>query len=297
MWSLTPSESGVTVPSGLIFGFQFQAGFDGTNTDTLQYFALGQARAFQTITPPLITNEGRSAYWGASRSEYYCFAGKEDLNRVKFNRGPNIKESFETNSAWNGQPIWTVPAVVTDENGDTVIFGGTAFPEFFRLNHRFDVDDIQTAVFNTTVVNTTSFVLASAVVDPLNRAVYYVESDGKLHQVDFTTIEDIWSEEVTITDGVQSEMAMNGDGSILYVVSTEGKISALSLTEGEPTSAPNPAPTVSQPSAPNTAGPTGAVQPSMTGQPTVGETSPDGSASSAKSMLVAFVAVISSLFL
>jgi hypothetical protein len=299
MWSLTPSETGISVPSGLIYGFQFQEAFDGTNPDTLEYFALGGDRAFQTITPPVITNEGRSAYWSTSRSEYFLFVGKEDLLRAKYNRGPNIRENFETNAAWNGQPIWTVPAVSSAENGDDVIFGGTASTEFFRMNHRFDVDNDNIAVYNTTVVNTTSFVLASALVDPLKRAVYYVESDGKLHQVDFTTIEDIWSEEVTITNGVQGEMAINGDGSILYIVSTEGKVSALSVAE--PASDPTSAPTAPQPTAaPSTSGPT-SVRPTAT--PTAPTTVFDGnddttpSASSAKSMLVAFVAVISSLFL
>lgn len=291
MWSLTPSQTGTTVPGGALFGFQFQPGFQA-NTDAIDYFPIGGARAFRTITPPLITNEGRTAYWSASRSEYFCSIGKVALDRARFNRGPTLREQFDRNDAWNGQPIWSVPAVASDDNGDTVIFGGTASPEFFRLAHNFGGVDNKDSVWNTTIANTTSFILASPVVDPLSRAVYFVESDGTLHQVDFTTIEDIWSDEVTIADGVQGEMAINGDGTILYVVSTEGRVRALSVAEGAPTAAPTMPPNTAAPTMPpNTAAPTTADE--VTGEPTEGETSPDeNSASSAKSVFVAFVAAV-----
>ena len=68
LWSLTPEATNAPVPAGRVYAFQFATDFDiaTADIDTLQYFALGQLRAFQTITPPVITNKGRSVYWSTS---------------------------------------------------------------------------------------------------------------------------------------------------------------------------------------------------------------------------------------
>jgi outer membrane protein assembly factor BamB len=249
MWSLTPEAPNVPVPVGLIFGFQFAIDFDITDVDALNYFNMGSDRAFQTITPPVITNKGRSVYWSTSRSEYFGFIGNPEVDRARFNRNPNLRLQFEQNSQWSGQPIFSTPAVSTDENGGAVVFGGSASNEFFRFTHFFNGTEGEASkiVIATTpdTTATSTFIVASPVIDPLARAVYYVESDGTLHQANYDTIEDIWTE--SIPDGVQGEMSMNADGSILYVMSVEGRILALGVAERDTSEAP---PVTSAPSIP-----------------------------------------------
>ncbi|CAJ1945459.1 unnamed protein product [Cylindrotheca closterium] len=309
MWSLTPEAPNVSVPAGRIFGFQFATDFDIAAVDTLNYFNLGTDRAFQTITPPVITNKGRSAYWSTSRSEYFCFIGNPEVDRARFNRNPNLRLQFENNAQWNGQPIFSTPAVSTETDGSAVVFGGSASNEFFRFTHFFNGTDGEASkiVIETTPVTTatSTLIVTPPIIDPLGRAVYYVESDGTLHQANYDTIEDIWTE--TIPDGVQGEMAMNADGSILYVMSVEGRILALGVAEEDTSEAPTgaPVPTVppvtSAPSIPPVAQPSGS-EPSRSpvAAPTTGDTSIDETGESGaftKSMQLAVVSLLFSFLL
>jgi len=233
MWSLAPQTLNAPIPAGRIFAFQFAIGFDIDldDVDSLDYFFLGSNRAFQAITPPVITNKGRSVYWSASRSEYFCFIGNPGVIRARFNRNPNLKHQFKKNPQWNDQPIFSTPAIATDENGSAVVFGGTASNEFFRFRNYFkgtEGDASKKIVAPApTKVETSTFILAPPIIDPLERVVYYVESGGVLHQANFDTIEDIWTE--SIADGVQGAMAINNEGSVLYVMSVDGRILALTV--------------------------------------------------------------------
>lgn len=251
MWSLTPQTPNAPVPAGRIFAFQFAVGVDvAADADTLDYFVLGANRAFQAITPPVITNKGRTAYFSASRSEFFCFIGNPGVNRARFNRNPNLKLAFQKNSLWSGQPIFAPPAVVTDEEvGSTVVFGGSASNEFFRFENYFngtfgDASKVIVSPDPITVV-TSNLIVASPVVDPSERVVYYVERNGVLHQANYTDIADVWTE--TIADGVQGAMAISRDGSVLYVMSVDGRISALTVAADEATGAPTRAPVTPAP--------------------------------------------------
>jgi len=226
------------------------------------------------------------------------------VNRARFSRSPNVRHQFEKNSQWNGQPIFSAPAVSTDENGGAVVFGGTASNEFFRFTHFFEGTDGDSSKVVVApppfVTTTTALIVTSPIIDPLGRAVYYVESDGTLHQANYDTIEDIWTE--SITDGVQGEMALNEDGSVLYVMNVEGRILALSVAEEDTSEPPSGAPVPTLPpvsSAPSDApvGQPSVTQPSESPveEPTVGDTSPDdseGSAAFMKSMQLAAVSLV-----
>jgi len=301
LWSLMPEASNSPVGSGRIFAFQFEVGFDIAAVDSLNYFNLGSDRAFQAITPPVITNKGRSVYWSTSRSEYFCFIGNPGVNRARFNRSPNLRLQFERNSQWGGQPIFAAPAVSTDENGGAVVFGGSASNEFFRFTHAFDGTEGEASKTlsstDPTITATTSLIVTSPVIDPFGRAVYYVESDGTLHQANYNTIEDIWTE--SITDGVQGAMTLNEDGSILYVMSVEGRILALGVAEEDtseaPTGVPVPtsAPVTSAPSIGEPSGSEPSVSPNQ--EPQEGDNSvdePEGSAAFTKSMQLAVVSLL-----
>eukprot|EP00980_Cylindrotheca_fusiformis_P031004 scaffold25699_cov137-Cylindrotheca_fusiformis.AAC.8 len=301
MWSLTILEAGESVAEGELFGFQFQDGYED-NPTSANYFVLtrqngSSSRGFRTITPPLITNQGRSAFWTGSRSDYNCFIGKADMARAHFNRGPNVDDfdvfGFASNSDWPGQPIWTVPATFNDGNGTTVAFGATASPQFVRITTFFPSVESFDVEFNATVKDTTALIFASPVLDPQQRAVYYVEANGTVHQADFETMEDLWDTELKIEDGVQSEIALNGDGTVLYVVSTKGYVRAFDVAQGAPTVSPSMAPAEPQPSsapvsiAPTTADSEPTDEPPA---PTGGEPTEPPSSSNTKSMLAAFVA-------
>lgn len=288
MWSLTPAAPNSPVQAGQVYAFQFAVDFDIAAVDSLNYFKMGSDRAFQTITPPVITNKGRSVYWSTSRSEFFCFVGNPGINRAKFSRNPNIRLQFERNSRWNGQPIFSAPAVSTNESGDAVVFGGSASNEFFRFSHFYNDtvqgDESKDVIVSTPItISTTTLIVTSPVIDPLGRAVYYVESDGTLHQANYDTIEDIWTE--SITDGVQGEMALNEDGSILYVMSVEGRILALGVAQEDTSAAPTGAPVPTLP--PVTGAPSAVGQPTVSQpsdspvQPTPGDTSVDETPESA----------------
>ncbi|CAJ1968734.1 unnamed protein product [Cylindrotheca closterium] len=286
MWSLTPQVPNAPVPSGRIFAFQFARDYEIRDIDTLNYFNTGTDRAFRTITPPVITNKGRSVYWSTSRSEFFGFIGNPGVDRARFNRNPNLRIQFEMNAQWSGQPIFSTPAVSTEADGSAVVFGGSASNEFFRFAHFFNGTDGEASrilIARTPVTTATStLIVTSPVIDPLARAVYYVESDGTLHQANYDTIEDIWTE--TIPDGVQGEMAMNADGSILYVMSVEGRIIALGVAEEAPSMSPTTEP-VSVPSMSPTAEPSGIPSMSPTAEPSsVPSMSPTAEPSSVPSM-------------
>lgn len=237
LWSAAPVKNGDTVEDGFIFGFQR---FFGETAD-LDYFVLGDSRSFRTITPPLITNGGRSAYWPASRSSYFAFLGKANLKRAYFNRKPNLKAAFTLNDEWRGQPCFALPAESVGDDGNTTIFFGTASEEFVRLH--YSLDDRKNIIFQNISEATESFILAAPIVDPYKRAVYFVESVGKIHQVDHEDISELWSSPLEIESGVQGEMALSGDGSVLYAGSTSGKVMAIQVagrTLPPSTSAPTP---------------------------------------------------------
>eukprot|EP00980_Cylindrotheca_fusiformis_P005427 scaffold1157_cov122-Cylindrotheca_fusiformis.AAC.19 len=305
MWSLTLTDFTPPVDEGQLFGFQFQPGFEA-NPSLAEYFPIGgNDRAFRTITPPLITNQGRSAFWPASRSQYFCFIGKEGMDRARFNKGPNIKEDFggTRNSDFPGQPIWSLPAIF-DAGNETVVFGGTAVPEFFRMNIGFNSEDDFEVEWSVNKKQTSTFIYAAPALDPMQRAVYYVESDGAVgtvHQANIETLDDLWAAPLTIENGVSSEIALNKDGTVLYVVSNDGLLEAFIVAEGAPTASPSQAPAVPQPTnepqptaVPGTAVPTTAdAEPTTEPPAPTGETSADDgspSPSTTMSMLAALVA-------
>jgi hypothetical protein len=279
MWGTAPEVSGTTVPNGFTFGFQFPVDFG--DAEDVDYFVLGGSRAFRMITPPVISNQGRAAYFAASRSRYYNFIGKENLNRVRFNRGPNSKPEFTGNPQWNGQPCFAAPAVISDESGASVIFAGTASAEFFRMENSFNDSEVESELITK---ETSSFVYATALLDPMSRAVYYAESSGALHQADFDSLDDLWGTE--ILGGIQGEMALNEDGSVLYLASTNGQIYAMSVA-GAPIAAPTNSP-------PTPGAPSVAFQPTAEGDDD-DDDQPSGGA--AKSMMLGVAVVVFSLFL
>lgn len=263
LWSAAPVESGSTVEDGFTFGFQLALDYAGETAD-LDYMVLGDSRSFRTITAPLITNGGRSAYWPASRSSYFGFLGQANLKRAYFNRKPNLKVEYTLNDDWRGQPCFALPAESVGDDGNTTIFFGTASEEFVRLHYYYN--DNKNIEYQNISAVTESFILAAPIVDPYKRAVYFVESVGKIHQVDHEDISEMWSSPLEIQSGVQGEMALNGDGSMLYAGSTSGDVMAIQVagTTLPPTTA---APTPLASDAPS-AVPTTSPMPTTTRMPT-----------------------------
>lgn len=267
MWTMSPKPTDTVIGTGHTFGFQFPLGFDGNASD-VGYFLLGDnPRNFQGITAPTLTNYGLNAYFSTTRSGFYGWTGVYGLGRGRFNRGPQGVAGFERNAANPGQAVYASPAVSSSQESP-IIFCGTASTQFVRMNADFSEE---------LTVETNSTIKAEARVDPFDRAVYFVEESGVVHQVDFDTLADIWTFDLGFP--VEGEMALNPKGYILYIADTSGFVKALQLSDipvtPSPTAAPStagtPAPTVGTP-APvvTTDSPTASVTP----EPSAGNPAP-----------------------
>lgn len=249
MWSQSPKPTDETIENGFLYGFQFPRDFAG-NSSAVTYFQMGSfERDFQSITAPVMTNNGLSAYWGVSRGGFRGWTPK------RFSRARTHSVGFLRNLEFAGQPVWAQPALSNDGPTPT-IFGGTSARQFIRMSYDFG---------DQTVVSTESYVKSAAVVDGDDRAVYYVEGDtGILHQADFNRLSDIWTQSMDFS--VSGEMALTPRSDVLLVADTRGVITALQVAEipvtdsptgypsESPSMVPSPAPTIS--SAPSTAIPT-----------------------------------------
>mmetsp|Transcript_25319 Transcript_25319/g.54000 ORF Transcript_25319/g.54000 Transcript_25319/m.54000 type:complete len:558 (+) Transcript_25319:111-1784(+) len=236
MWSQTPRPTDTAIENGFLYGFQFPRDFIGNASD-VSYFQMGSfERDFQSLTAPVITNKGLSAYWGVSRGGFRGWTPK------RFSRARTVSVGFSRNEDFPGQPIWAQPAL-SDDGPEPVVFGGTAAKEFVRMSSDFE---------DREVVVTGGYVKAKAAVDPDGRAVYYVESDtGILHAADFDTLEDLWTESINFS--VNGEITLTPRSDILLVADTRGVISAYQVAEipttdmpsDMPSDGPSLAPTVS----------------------------------------------------
>lgn len=237
MWSQTPKPSDTTIENGYLYGFQFPRDFAG-NASEISYFQMGSfERDFQSLTAPVMTNNGLSAYWGVSRGGFRGWTPK------RFSRARTVSIGFTRNPDFPGQPVWAQPALSND-GPEPTIFGGTSAREFVRMS--FDFDD-------TDVVATEGFVKAAAVVDGADRCVYYVEDNGILHQADFFDLEDYWTDSLDFT--VTGEMALTPRSDILIAANGRGVISAYQVAEIPVTEAPSEMPS-DGPSVVPTAAPT-----------------------------------------
>mmetsp|Transcript_39729 Transcript_39729/g.95869 ORF Transcript_39729/g.95869 Transcript_39729/m.95869 type:complete len:535 (+) Transcript_39729:175-1779(+) len=233
MWGQTPKPADYAsneVQDGCMYGFQFPRGFNSTDVNAataalnnyeVTIFQLGrQIRDFQVTTPPVMTNDGQIAYWGVARSGFRGWTNR------KFSRVRNAVDGFARNSDFPGQPVFATPAVSHgSDSSQPVVFGGTSSNEFVRLNHDFS---------ESVVVKTNSLIKSRAVVDVNDRAVYYVEEDGTLHQVDFDLLTDTWTHSVvssTSDSNVHGEMTLTPAGDVLLVADTSGTVKGLQVSE------------------------------------------------------------------
>lgn len=255
MWSETPKPADTTVEDGFMYGFQFPRDFSGNSTG-VGYFQLGDfERDFQSTTPPVMTNGGLSAYWAVTRSGYMGWTPKQ------FSRARSEAVGFTRNLDFPGQACFAPPALSSSED-QPFVFGGSAAAEFVRLN--FDMSE-------QVVIPTASLIMAKAAVDGEDRAVYYVEMAGMLHQADFDTLADVWN--FTMDAFVEGEMAMTLNSDLIIVADTRGVVKAIQVAEivaTEPPSLfPSDVPSTAPTGAPAAGGGTvPTVSPTITFEPT-----------------------------
>mmetsp|Transcript_12023 Transcript_12023/g.18960 ORF Transcript_12023/g.18960 Transcript_12023/m.18960 type:complete len:558 (+) Transcript_12023:90-1763(+) len=231
MWANAVKPDATEIGTGSTFVFQFPVGFADTS-DGVGFLVLGDVeRDFLGETAPVITNEGRSAYYAVSRSGFVCWIGEQGLPREYFSRGPAATLGFTRNSGFRGQPVFASPALSSD-TAQPAVFGGTASTEFIRMDHDFS---------NPQTITTSSHIMAEAKVDPGDRTVYFVELTGMLHSVDFNNLQNRWSFDLGFS--VEGDMAMSADGSVLYIGDTRGMITAVKVAEIAPTPEPTTSPT------------------------------------------------------
>jgi len=214
MWGQMPKSLANPILDGYIFGFQFPTDFvNGENMEELQlsFFPLGRdfERDFQTLTPPVITYGGLSAYWGVSRNGFRGWVSK------RFSRARNAVAGFERNEKTSGQPVFAAPTLSNDDEFP-VVFGGTASNQFVRMN--FDFTEI-------VEVPTIGYINAKALMDGNDRVVYYVEDNGMIHQANFDDLTDEWT--YILPNGVDGEMAITSQSDIVIIADINGMITAL----------------------------------------------------------------------
>ena len=287
MWTVSPPPFATSIGEGLLFGFQYPP----DPLDPPAAITLGDVRNFQGITPPVMTNEGKSAYWSVSRSNWFTWVGIEGLKRTYFSRSHTANIGFTRNAQFKGQPCFAPPAL-SSSTTEPVVFGGTAAAEFVRTT--FDFSQKRTKTLS-------SIVYSQAVVDPADRVVYYAESAGFVHRGNFVNLNDNWVYE--LEGGTQGEIALSENGSILYVADTGGKITALQVAEIPATAEPS-APPSGAPSAEPTLAPAFPT-PSPSGAPTtplptdIASAPPTGVSAGASKQIwaISLVAAAASLFL
>jgi len=256
MWAQTPKPTDTTIQNGFIYGFQFPREFNGNATD-VSYFQMGSfERDFQSLTPPVMTNNGLSGYWGVTRSGFRAWAPK------RFSRARSATIGFTRNEDFPGQAIWAVPALSND-GPEPTIFGGSAAKQFVRMNYDFT---------DQTTVPTAGYVKTAAIVDGDDRVVYYVESDtGTLHQADFNNLSDNWNFPMNFS--VDGEMAITPKSDVLIVADARGVITALQVADipvtESPSAMPADAPSVTPSTVPTTS--PAPVDPEATDAPTTAE--------------------------
>ena len=261
VWSVQPKPEDLSVGPGSIFAFQFPIDFEGSNS-TLKYNVLGDTvRDFQAIQKPVFANEGRSMYWGTSRSQFICWLGEEGRNRYRFNRGRTAAVGFSRGKP----PMQAVfaPLAMTNSKEELYLFGGTASSEFVRLNANFSEE---------LMVDTTALVTTEARLSPDDRYVYYVEFNGNIHQAGTEDLMDTWVHDIHVP--VEGDSALAKDGTVLYVGDVSGEIHALRVANHPtlaPSAAPSELPTMSPSSTPS-APPSATPSKAPSSAPTVAET-------------------------
>jgi len=260
MWSQSPKPTDAPIENGFLFGFQFPRDFAG-NSSAISYFQMGSfERDFQSLTAPVMTNNGLSAYWGVSRGGFRGWTPK------RFSRARTHSIGFLRNLEFAGQPVWAQPALSNDGPNPT-IFGGTSARQFVRMSYDFK---------DQTVVTTDSYVKSAAIVDGDDRAVYYVEGEtGILHQADFNRLSDIWTQ--TMGFSVSGEMALTPRSDVLLVADARGVITAFQVAEipvtDSPSAYPSEGPSMEPSPAPSVSLAPTTVTPTAT--PSVAGTTPD----------------------
>lgn len=228
VWSVTPKPIDTSVGPGATFAFQFPTSFSGDPT-SLSYTALGdEVKDFQTIQKPLIVDDGRTMYWGTSRSQFRCWIGEEGLNRYRFSRPRTSTVGFSRGSP-PMQSVFATP-VLSHDPANRFVFGGTAAAEFVKMSADFS-DEI--------IVVTSQLVKSSAHVSPDDAYVYYLEGNGHLHQAHTLDLQDKWTLDIGGT--TEGEFALSKDGTTLYVGDASGFIRAYRVGD-VPTNAPSASP-------------------------------------------------------
>jgi hypothetical protein len=211
------NDEEVTVGSAT-YAFQFPIGFTGAKVGVNVKTLLNHSD-FQTYTPPLITNQGNSMFWGVSRSKVNGWMGigfDRDAggNNIGYGRGdpPSLPILSEI----------TMGMKVVSPN----LYTGTAGSAFAAIS---TVGDSMTPLWN---ISTSSPIYAKSHVTTHNGSelVFFIEELGKAYLLEGNTGKQIWS--FMASDGrVLGNFAMNLQGTTVYFGDSNGKLTAWQIVE------------------------------------------------------------------
>ena len=244
----TPRTTTVIDPDeGQIFGVQFPTDylFDGQG---LGFFTLGNRTDFHSPTAPAITNFGRSWYWSVTKANQYCLVGTEGLDRNRFDRN-RVTTRVPLERAQNPFPRFqagrATPTLNSDPSEPTV-FGVGAAPQLWSMDFEYSEN-------SRNIETTTDIVSAKVLITPRDDFILYatkaLTTPGSLYMVNTNNLNEAWS--VSAPGGVDGDMAMDKDGTMVFLANPAGELTAYQIGEdftpsASPTIAPTPrAPTMS----------------------------------------------------
>jgi hypothetical protein len=218
----------------------FQFPIDFTNdAGSVSYTQLGEERNFQSLYAPVLTNDGRSLYYGVTGSLFLAWTGEAGVSGSNFSGDPAHSAGFTPGTAVSNPS--RRPALSSDP-AQPFIFGGTAANEFIRLS--WDFDETQKIVKVTD-----SKVVSQAQVSSFDDFVYYIEENGQVHQADFNTLRSRWIFSFVEPHSIEGAFALKSDQSMMYFASNRGAnnfVTALRISE-DSTEPPTASPPTSAP--------------------------------------------------
>jgi hypothetical protein len=220
LWAFDTAGDAQEAGVGQLFVFQFPTLFQGT-ADELAVLPIGPDRDYQSSTAPVITNQGRSLYWGFSKASLRCWAGAPGVAQARFSRDATGTLGFDRGTPAYAGP-YSSPALSTSSTSP-MVFGGGPGGEFFMADYQLTEASLQTIPADTLG----GAVKAPAIVSPDDQRVYYVSENGFLNQKRISDLNgtDVgWT--LPLNSNVEGNMALTRDGTLLFVALNEGNIQA-----------------------------------------------------------------------
>jgi len=187
---------------------------------------------FQADSPPLITDEGKSMFWGVSRNAVVAWT------ESTFDRDPGgNKVSFTPRGDPTSRPV--IAKIATSRSGvlsERILYTGSAANHFAAINIATGNDGLP-QIFDKWTVTTGSPVWTEAQVSPDDTVVYTIEQIGTMHAINTADGTINWSSSIQ-GNVFASGFAQSMEGDVLYFADSDGFVRAWKVATIGPPVAP-----------------------------------------------------------